>query len=161
MQGAGETDLLRTQLMSVRNWEANQSEVNRSFFDTNRSINSAVTDLNLDTKNARINLAADVLGDYDQIWTNYYNQRSDAWTQMGNIHANPTSDSHNAKSTAYSNMAKDASSAWKNPGVNKSLLKWQGWEQPKEQRLNNSIYQGNAKPQKRQKRPEGSTLKRW
>ena len=159
-QGAGETDTLKTQLMAIRNWDANQADVNRSYFDTQRSINSSIADLNADSRTARMNLAVDALGDYDQIWTNYYNQRADAYTQMGNIHANPYSDSHNPKSTAYANMAKEASSAWKNPGVNKSLQNWKGSVQEQERKLNNSAYKG-ADTVNNIKRPEGSTLKKW
>ena len=159
-QGAGETDTLKTQLMSIRNWDANQADVNRSYFDTQRSINSSIADLNADTRTARMNLAVDALGDYDQIWTNYYNQRADAYTQMGNIHANPYSDSHDPKSTAYAGMAKEASSAWKNPGVNKSLQNWKGSVQEQERKLNNSAYKG-ADTVNNIKRPEGSTLKKW
>ena len=159
-QGAGETDTLKTQLMAIRNWDANQADVNRSYFDTQRSINSSIADLNADSRTARMNLAVDALGDYDQIWTNYYNQRADAYTQMGNIHANPYSDSHKPKSTAYANMAKEASSAWKNPGVNKSLQNWKGSVQEQERKLNNSAYKG-ADTVNNIKRPEGSTLKKW
>ena len=159
-QGAGETDTLKTQLMAIRNWDANQADVNRSYFDTQRSINSSIADLNADSRTARMNLAVDALGDYDQIWTNYYNQRADAYTQMGNIHANPYSDSHDPKSTAYASMAKEASSAWKNPGVNKSLQNWKGSVQEQERKLNNSAYKG-ADTVNNIKRPEGSTLKKW
>lgn len=159
-QGAGETDTLKTQLMAIRNWDANQADVNRSYFDTQRSINTSIADLNADSRTARMNLAVDALGDYDQIWTNYYNQRADAYTQMGNIHANPYSDSHDPKSTAYANMAKEASSAWKNPGVNKSLQNWKGSVQEQERKLNNSAYKG-ADTVNNIKRPEGSTLKKW
>ena len=159
-QGAGETDTLKTQLMAIRNWDANQADVNRSYFDTQRSINSSIADLNADSRTARMNLAVDALGDYDQIWTNYYNQRADAYTQMGNVHANPYSDSHDPKSTAYASMAKEASSAWKNPGVNKSLQNWKGSVQEQERKLNNSAYKG-ADTVNNIKRPEGSTLKKW
>ena len=159
-QGAGETDTLKTQLMAIRNWDANQADVNRSYFDTQRSINSSIADLNADSRTARMNLAVDALGDYDQIWTNYYNQRADAYTQMGNIHANPYSDSHDPKSTAYAGMAKEASSAWKNPGVNKSLQNWKGSVQEQERKLNNSAYKA-ADTVNNIKRPEGSTLKKW
>ena len=159
-QGAGETDTLKTQLMAIRNWDANQADVNRSYFDTQRSINSSIADLNADTRTARMNLAVDALGDYDQIWTNYYNQRADAYTQMGNIHANPYSDPHDPKSTAYAGMAKEASSAWKNPGVNKSLQNWKGSVQEQERKLNNSAYKA-ADTVNNIKRPEGSTLKKW
>lgn len=53
--GAGESDTLQTQLQAVRNWTANQSEVNRSFFDTQTSINSGVIDLNNVTRTSKIN----------------------------------------------------------------------------------------------------------
>ena len=158
--GAGETDTLKTQLMAVRNWDANQDEINRSYFDTQRSVNASINDLNADTRAARMNLAADALGDYEQIWANYYNQRADAWAQMGNINANPYSDSYNAKSTAYANMAKDAASSWKSPGINKSLQNWTGTVGATEQKLNNSNYAAGAQVKER-KRPEGSTLKGW
>ena len=160
MQGAGETDTLKTQLMAIRNWDANQADINRSFFDTQRSINSSVADLNADTRTARINLATGALGDYDQAWTNYYNQRADAYTQMGNIHANPYSDSHNTKSTAFKDMAKEASSSWKNPGVQANIRNWEGTLKEQEQKLNNSMF-GNAAVVKERKRPEGSTLRKW
>ena len=160
MQGAGETDTLKTQLMAIRNWDANQADINRSFFDTQRSINSSVADLNADTRTARINLATGALGDYDQAWTNYYNQPADAYTQMGNIHANPYSDSHNTKSTAFKDMAKEASSSWKNPGVQANIRNWEGTLKEQEQMLNNSMF-GNAAVVKERKRPEGSTLRKW
>ena len=57
LQGAGETDTLRGQFMAVRNWDANQADVNRSYFDTTRSINSSLQDLNSDVRQQRVNLA--------------------------------------------------------------------------------------------------------
>src|SRR5690606_21086506 len=45
-QGAGESDVLRTQQQALRNWSANQADVNRSFFDTRNSVNAAISDLN-------------------------------------------------------------------------------------------------------------------
>lgn len=158
--GAGETDTLRAQTMAIRNWDANQSDINRSYFDTQRSVNSAITDLNADTRAARINLATETLQDYDQLHTNYYNQRADAWTQLGNIRANPYSDSYKANAGDYANVAKEASSAWKNPGVNASLRNWRGDTTAQEKYLNNSIFQGAATGPEI-KRPEGSTLRKW
>lgn len=160
LQGAGETDTLRSQLMAVRNWDANQGEINRAFWDSHRSNQSALTDLNIDTGNARRNLAVETLNDYEQIWTNYHNQRADAYTQMGNIHANPYSDSHDPKSTAYASMAKEASSTWTNPGVQDSLQNWRGSTTSIEARLNNNQTRAGV-TQKAQKRPEGSTLRKW
>ena len=159
-QGAGETDALKAQLMAVRNWASNQSDVNRSYFDTARSVNSAVTDLNADTRSARMNLAVGMMGDQEQVWANYYNQRADAYTQLGNIRANPYSDSYKKGATDYANMAKEAGTAWKNPGVDSEVQNWNGTVQASEARLNNTAMQG-AQMEEPIKRPEGSTLRQW
>lgn len=84
-QGGGESDALKSQLMSLRNWNANQSEVNRSYYDSHSSINSSLTDLNIDTRTARVNLETQANADKEQLWTNYFNQRSESFTQLGNI----------------------------------------------------------------------------
>ena len=90
---------------------------------------------------------------------NYYNQRADAYTQIGNIHSNPTSDSYNKKSKAFDSMAKEASSNWKNPGVGTNITGWTG-AKVTEDKLNNTRMQNAARPVNL-KRPEGSTLKKW
>lgn len=84
--GAGESDVLQAQMMSLRNWQANQQEVQRSYFDTLRSVNSSLTDLNVDTKTARINNEIQANADKEQLWTNYFNQRSELYTQLGNTY---------------------------------------------------------------------------
>ena len=160
VQGAGETDMLKAQLMSLRNWDANQADVNRSYFDTQRSVNSAINDLNDTTRTARINLQTEALSDMEQVHTNYYNQRADAYTQLGNIRANPYSDSYKKDAKDYENMAKEASQAWTNPGVNKSLRDWNGTVKPTEDTLTNTKVQA-MQLQQPMKRPEGSTLRRW
>lgn len=160
VQGAGETDMLKAQLMSLRNWDSNQADVNRSYFDTQRSVNSAINDLNATTRTARINLQTEALADMEQVHTNYYNQRADAYTQLGNIRANPHSDSYKKDAKDYENMAKEASQAWTNPGINKSLRDWNGTVKPTEDTLTNTKVQA-MQLQEKIKRPEGSTLRRW
>lgn len=160
VQGAGETDMLKAQLMSLRNWDSNQADVNRSYFDTQRSVNSAINDLNATTRTARINLQTEALADMEQVHTNYYNQRADAYTQLGNIRANPYSDSYKKDAKDYENMAKEASQAWTNPGINKSLRDWNGTVKPTEDTLTNTKVQA-MQLQEKIKRPEGSTLRRW
>lgn len=160
VQGAGETDMLKAQLMSLRNWDSNQADVNRSYFDTQRSVNSAINDLNATTRTARINLQTEALADMEQVHTNYYNQRADAYTQLGNIRANPHSDSYKKDAKDYENMAKEASQAWVNPGINKSLRDWNGTVKPTEDTLTNTKVQA-MQLQEKIKRPEGSTLRRW
>jgi hypothetical protein len=83
-QGAGESDLLKTMLMSLRNWNANQNEIERGYFDTLRSIQSGQTDLEVDTKTALMNSASQKNDAKESLWTNYHNQRSELYTQLGN-----------------------------------------------------------------------------
>jgi hypothetical protein len=83
-QGAGESDTLATMMMSLKNWEANQGEIQRGYFDTLQSINSSLTDLNVDTKTALMNNHIQANADKEQLWTNYFNQRSELYTQLGN-----------------------------------------------------------------------------
>lgn len=160
VQGAGETDMLKAQLMSLRNWDSNQADVNRSYFDTQRSVNTAINDLNATTRTARVNLQTEALADQEQVHTNYYNQRADAYTQLGNIRANPYSDSYKKDAKDYANMAKEASQAWTNPGIDKKILDWNGTVKPTEDTLTNTKVQSMQRQQKI-KRPEGSTLRRW
>ena len=84
-QGAGESDTLRAQMQAVRNWSANQAEVNRSYFDTRTSINAGITDLNNSTRTAMINEETSANSSRSQLWDDYYNQASDVYTQMANL----------------------------------------------------------------------------
>lgn len=83
-QGAGESDSVQAMMMALRNWNANQSEVERGYFDTLRSIKSSQTDLEVDTKTALMNNQIQANADKEQMFTNYFNQRSDLYTQLGN-----------------------------------------------------------------------------
>lgn len=83
-QGAGESDMLRAQQMALNNWNANQSEIHRAYKDTKTSLNSSLTDLNSSTYTNRVNNAIQANADRNQLWTNYYNQRSQTLTQLGN-----------------------------------------------------------------------------
>lgn len=159
--GAGESDTLRSTLAALRNWSQNQSDVNRSFFDTQRSINSAVTDLNSDTRTARANLHGQALSDQEQIWANYYNQRADALTQIGNIEGNKTSDSYKEGGGAFAEAAKAASESWKSPGISADVMNWQGSSQAQEKQLNNAAAEAAVTNLGAPKKPEGATLRKW
>lgn len=84
MQGSGESDALRTQLMSLRSGDANQGEINRAYHDGQRSINNSRIDLALDTHNARVNMVTEANADKEQLHTTFNNQVSETWTQLGN-----------------------------------------------------------------------------
>ena len=162
-QGAGESDTAKAQLMALQNWDANQSEVNRSYFDTVRSINNAVNDLNVDTRTARINLATQMLGDKQQAWANYQNQMVETATQAANLRANPYSNAYKKNSGFYKQIVKNAKTVWKNPGVDKAITEWEGTAQPEEGKLNNT-QMANAATVQQPKKPTGAStgaLKAW
>jgi hypothetical protein len=84
-QGAGESDVLKSQLQALRNWSANQGDVNRSFFDTRTSINSGITDLNNSTKTSRINEENSTNAAKGSVWDDYYGSTADTYTQLANL----------------------------------------------------------------------------
>jgi hypothetical protein len=177
-QGAGESDMLRTQQMSLRNWNANQNEVSRSYHDTLTSINSSLVDLTADTRTARINMASQANADRSSLWTDYYSQRSETLTQLGNVRgqqaefyglANEAVSSKatqgkrkaaaGASGAAFMGATKASATAWKNPGVKASLRNWAG----------PAAFEGDLTTSNRHetvdevplKRPEGATLRGW
>lgn len=177
-QGAGESDLLRTQEMSLRNWNANQSEVNRSFFDTLTSVNSSLNDLTIDTRTARVNNVVEANADREQLWTMYHDQRSEALTQLGNVlgqqaeYYGLANEMVGSKKTrgkqkgaskksgaAFTNASREAGKAWRNPGVRASLRNWEG-AADFEGQMNNSKFI-ESPTELAPKRPEGATLRKW
>lgn len=159
-QGIGETDTLKSQLMALQNWDANQGEINRSFFDTMRSVNAAITDLNADTRSARINASTQMIGDREQARATYRNQMSETAAQLGNLVANPYSDAYKKNAKYYEQMAKEASTVDKTWPVDKRITEWQGALQPAEASLNNTK-SADADVVKPKKKPEGATLRAW
>lgn len=179
LQGAGESDALRSQMMSLKTWSANQGESNRSFFDTLRSVNSSLSDLNVDTKTARLNAESQMNNDKDQLYTTYFNQRSEAYTQLGNLRgqqaelhglANEQVGSKASKKAqkqatkqsgrAFDRAADMSGEAWKNPGASAELLGWQG-EAEIQGRQNTSLFANAATNIAPPKKPEGATLRKW
>lgn len=175
--GAGESDTMRAQLQAVRNWDANQQEVNRSFFDTLRTVNSSITDLNNDTRTSRINLREQAYSDKEQVWSNYYDRMADTWTQIYNIegsNANLGAKNTAKKGTAeyenpiqayerkYGNAAKNAAraagSGYKNPGISKALQNWTGTVKAKGAKLTNASMAAAVRTPML-KKPEGATLR--
>ena len=178
LQGAGETDTLRAQQASLRNWSANQMETNRGFYDTLRSVNSSLTDLNIDTKTARTNLATEANADREQLWNSFYAQKSEAYTALGNIRGQQAelyglaneavaskntrrrlSQMENLMGGAFDSATAASSSAWRNPGIPKRLREWEGAKNFEGQQ-NMSLYR-NAQTDIGPKRPEGATLRAW
>lgn len=175
--GAGESDTMRAQLQAVRNWDANQGEVGRSFFDTLRTVNSSITDLNNDTRTSRINVREQAYSDKEQVWANYYDRVADTWTQIYNIEgSNPNLGAKNTAKKgsaeyetpiqayerrfkdAYKNAARAAGSAYKSPGISKALQNWNGNVRAQGARLT-SANMAAAVRTPTLKKPEGATLR--
>jgi hypothetical protein len=178
LQGAGETDVLRAQGASLRNWNANQNEVNRSFYDTLTSVNSSLTDLTVDTRTARVNAANDANANRNQVWTDYYGNRSEVLTNLGNalgqqaeyyglaneaVSSKKVQRRQRLASRRYGNYIERASRTsgmgWRSPGVKKALRNWQGADEfegdlNQEERFNT---QTEIAP----KKPEGASLREW
>jgi hypothetical protein len=176
--GAGESDMLRAQEASLRSWESNQHEIDRSYRDTLRSINSSLTDLTTDTKSARVNNVVQSNADRDQLWTNYHNQMSETYTQLGNVKgmqadylgmANEAVASgktrarqkaaEHASGAAFMGATHQGAAAWENPGVGKKLMGWDGKD----------AFEANSDGGRRAQalttiqpaKPEGATLRKW
>lgn len=176
LQGAGESDVLRSQGAALRNWAANQNEVGRAYFDTQTALNSSLTDLNVDVGDQRFNIAQQANESREMLWSNYYDRRSEALTQLGNTMgeisnyyamANEQEGSKKrrdledewrdkAKDT-YGKLAKNTQKAWDDPGVSKKIRKWEGRD-PFEDSMNNRQFgpQDTA-----MKRPSGADLRKW
>lgn len=177
LHGAGESDVLKAQLMSLRSYQSNQGETARSYFDSLTSINSSLNDLNVDTKTARLNAETEFHADEDQLWTQYYNQKSEAYTQLGNVQgqiaeayglANEQKSGSSGDQKKYSKesgktfltAAEYTGKAYKNPGNSAALREWKG--QAARQGVNNAgrLHEtSGAIPAP--KKPEGATLREW
>lgn len=84
-QGAGESDVLKTQLQALRNWASNQSDVNRSYFDTRASINAGITDLNNQTKTGMMNEEMSTNAARASRWDDFYESMGSAYSDMANL----------------------------------------------------------------------------
>lgn len=182
--GAGESDVLRAEQMSLRSWDANQGEINRSFHDTLRSINSSLTDLNVDTKTGRSNLYLQAGEDREMAWQNFYNQQQETWTQLGNVYGQAANNQGQAaiygnggggKKSKLPSMAKNekmardafrnvglyAGKAYKDPGVPDAIMEWEGAGAIDGEMSVSTYSDIAASAEEPRKKPEGATLRSW
>ena len=166
--GAGESDLLRSQLAALRNYSANQGEVNRSFYDTLQSINNSITSLNNDTANQRTNLHNQAEADRESAWANYANQTADAWTQIMNIESantNINSDTSEAYNRRFADAGTQAANAVKNSYSRQAIpagwTEWAGKGKTEDRKLSSTNRAASINLSGPQRRPEGATLRRW
>lgn len=175
LQGAGESDVLAAQGAALRNWEANQSGVARSFFDTQTSINSSLTDLTTDTRAARINAVLQANSDREQLYSNFYDRRSETQTALGNTYGQMAEyygmaqEQVGSKKTkgkqrsladksgdAFMDAARTSSKAWKDPGVKAGIRNWDG-----SPAFDTPFGAGPSPTTTDLARPEGASLRRW
>lgn len=166
--GAGESDLLRSQLAALRNYSTNQGEVNRSFYDTLQSINNSITSLNNDTANQRTNLHNQAEADRESAWANYANQTADAWTQIMNIESantNIDSDTSEAYTRRFGDAGTQAANAVKNSYSRQAIpagwTEWAGKGTTDDRKLASNNRAASVNLSGPQRRPEGATLRRW
>lgn len=175
LQGAGETDSLRAMVMAARNFRDNQSEGNRAYFDTMRSVKSGLTDLNIDTKTALQNSYVSLEAERDRLWQDFYNRQSDTYTQLGNLYGQkgdyyaqakemgkPASDADSvAKSAeeAYMNAAKTVGKSYVQQGVPQWLQDWKGIEAPVARQANTDL--AAAQTFEPLGKAEGANLRTW
>ena len=163
LQGAGETDVLKTQAMALRNWAANQAEVNRAYHDTQRSINTEKTSLNSNTKQNLHNLYAQANVDKTAVFDDYYKGQADVWNQIFNIE-NSMHDNDQYK-VAYKDAAKKAQTAigskYKDPGTPDEIKNWSGMEVTEKQLNNSQFGLQDYGTSQQLKKPEGATLRKW
>lgn len=167
-QGAGETDRLQAQLQALRNHDANQNDINRSFYDTLRGVNRSITGLNTETITGRKNIFDQAETDREAAWSNFYNQQADTWTEIFNIE-NQNQNREDNETTAkynrhYTDAAKKAQEAVKGTYTK---LKWD----PKKEKWSNqaqsedrSLTSNKAQVINiggKMSRPEGATLRKW
>lgn len=176
--GAGESDMLRAQSMSLNNWQANQNEVNRAFYDSRASINGQLTDLNVDTRIARINNVQAGNAAKSQLWTTYYNQRGETLTNLGNVlgqmadyyaSANEMDSSKKTRQRekqltrqyahAMNQAGRVTGQAYHDPGIPKGIRKWEG-QSDYDTRLNNQQFSSST-TELAEKKPEGASLRSW
>ena len=84
-QGAGESDVLKSQLQALRNWSVNQGDINRSFFDTRTSINAGITDLNTSTQQGRMNEELSTNMSKASRWDDFYESMASTYSDMANL----------------------------------------------------------------------------
>jgi len=179
IQGAGESDTLRAGLMSLRNWDANQQEINTAYWDTLSSVNASLGGLTSATKTSRLNNFLDAESKVGDQWQNYYNQMTDAYTNLGNIYGQMSSDygdamvndkkSSDSKSqksaskqakSAFNKAAAQVGKAYSTQMPSAALQGWAG-NPDFEGQQNMSRFEAGFSAQTASKAPEGAQLRSW
>jgi hypothetical protein len=173
-QGAGETDTLRAMAIAARNWNANQSEGNRAFFDSMRGVNRGLVDMNEDTRTAFSNAEQQAEQERERIWQNFYDRRSETYTQLGNVRQTQGDYMESAKEmdvgggggsyatkagAAFMNAAKESGKSYVQKGIPQWVKDWEGAEEV-DSRQSNTNLAARVRFQPIHQ-AEGAALRKW
>ena len=176
-QGAGETDTLKTMVMAARNWNANASESNRAYFDSMRSVNQGIVDLNLDTKSALANTTVANEAERERLWQDFYNRRSESFTQLGNVKGQQRDYYAQAKEMgvkpkkgaekaakkeseeSFMNASKEMGKSYVNKGLPEWIRKFEGQKELAARQSNTNL--AAAMTIEPLEKAEGATLRKW
>ena len=176
-QGAGETDAMKAMLISARNWQANAAENNRAYFDTINTVNAGINDMNIDTKQAMAGQWAGAESARDEVWQTFYNNRGQAFTQLGNVlgqqadlyaqakemGVKPKKGTEKAAEKAMANAFKDAAvetgKGYTQQEQPDSIKNYQGQEAVRAQQSNSNL--AAAMTFDMGEKAEGATLRKW
>lgn len=175
-QGAGETDALRATVLAARNYRDNQSEANRAYFDTLRSIRGGVNDLNEDVRTSMLNQHTRAESERERLWTDFYNRRSETWTQLGNVRqqqanlyststemgVNKDSEMKAANANAaqaFMEASNEAGKSYVTQGAPTELKDWKGGALPEGKIASTNL--AAATKFEGPRKGEGASLRRW
>ena len=174
-QGAGETDALRAMAMAARNFTANQQEGNRAYYDTLRTINTGITDLNMDTRSAMANTFTSAEAERDRLYQDFYNRRSESFTQLGNLYGQQRDYYAQAKAydvtggddaaakagseQAFMDAAKEAGKSYEQQTLPDWISDYRAADEVEGYRNNSDL--SVATQFERPKKAQGATLRKW
>lgn len=177
-QGAGETDAMRAMVIAARNWRDNESEGNRAYFDSMRGVRSGIVDLASDTRSAMMNAQRAGEAERERLWQNFYDRRSESFTQLGNLRQQQAdyyasaeemevkppvalSTRRNEAATNFMNAAKEAGKSYVQKGVPDWITGYgqADMDQKNARRANTDL--AAAVRFEPIQQAEGATLRRW
>jgi len=174
-QGAGETDALRAMAMAARNFTSNQQEGNRAYYDTLRTINTGITDLNEDTRNVLSNSFVQAESERERLYQDFYNRRSESFTQLGNVYGQQgdyyadakemevgggdLEGSRSRSAQAFMDASKEAGKSYEQKPLPAWISDYAAADQVEGYRNNSEL--GAAVQFERPKKAQGATLRKW
>ena len=168
LQGAGETDQLRSQVQALGNLDANLREVNTAYQDTRESVNSGRRQANITTETARNNAWGAREEARTKAAEDYYANYTQTWTDIQRTAASNTNISSDYSTAFKANFGgkdplKEASKAagktreWQAPKKNWATT----WKGKASKDMGRDVNTGPVVTTTGPQRAEGVTLQRW